>query len=75
MNVVFLNLNNPPTALGFRFTSPLTSDERSERNAQARNCIFAHEWSGPPGEAKYNPARAGRFLAPLAKACAQPDGV
>ncbi len=37
---------------GFRFTSPLASDERRERNAQGRNCL-----KGSSGRAKMKPAK------------------
>lgn len=38
-----LYLTNSQTALprGFGFTSPFASDERSDKNVQGRNCIFA----------------------------------
>ncbi len=31
---------------GFRFTSPLASDERRERNAQGRNCFLSSSGRG-----------------------------
>ncbi len=42
------NLSNSPMALprGFRFTSPLASDERRERNAQGRNCLLSSSGRG-----------------------------
>ena len=58
-------LNNSPIAppRGFLFTSPFSSNERSDWNAQGRKCIFA-----VIGEVNYDPESfPGRILALLAR--------
>ncbi len=57
-------LNNSPIAppRGFPFTSPFSSNEGNDWNAQGRKCIFA-----VMGEVNYNPESfPGRFLNPMA---------